>query len=228
MVSNTQTADPYQLVQLPTQLWDIGDVKPYERNTKVHSKEHIEKLKKSIRERGLFDALIVDMDGVIIAGHGRFQALTELGHVKVPVKHAAHLTKDQADAARIAHNKTASTEYDSDFMAQEIRRLSQSTEINLDELGLDDGELDFLVEDLGSMNIDAISTDLDSDIDAQEEETAEKVAATDASSEKVTKVFGFNSVPIAAVKHVRRFLADIEAETGLKGEEAFVEWVGAR
>jgi ABC-type ATPase with predicted acetyltransferase domain len=71
------------------------------------------------------------------------------------------------------------------------------------------------------MNIDAISTDLDGDIDAQDAETAEKVKATDASSEKVTKVFGFNSVPIAVVKHVRRFLADIEAETGLKGEEAF-------
>jgi ParB-like chromosome segregation protein Spo0J len=56
------------------------------RNTKVHSKEHVEKLKKSISEQGLFDALIVDMDGVLIAGHGRFQALVELGQVKVPVQ----------------------------------------------------------------------------------------------------------------------------------------------
>jgi hypothetical protein len=227
MVSNTHP-DPYNLVKLPTELWDIGDVKPYERNTKVHSKEHVAKLKKSIQEQGLFDPLIVDMDGVIIAGHGRFQALVELGHVKVPVKHAAHLTKDQADAARIAHNKTASTEYDSEFMAEEIRRLSESTEVDINNIGLEAEELDFLVEDLGEMNIDAISTDLDGDIDAQESETADKVAATDASSEKVVKVFGFNSVPIAAVKHVRRWLADIEAETGLKGEAAFVEWVNAR
>jgi hypothetical protein len=227
MVTNT-TADPYNLVNLPTQLWDIGDVKPYAKNTKVHSKEHIAKLKKSIQEQGLFDALIVDKDGVIIAGHGRFEALCELGQVKVPVKHAAHLTKDQADAARIAHNKTTSTDYDSGFMSEEIRRLAESTEVDVRALGLEDEELDFLVEDLGEMNIDAISTDLDGDIDAQDAETADKVAATDASSEKVTKVFGFNSVPIAAVKNVRRFLADIEAETGLKGEEAFVEWVNGR
>lgn len=220
--------DPYNLVNLPTQMWDIGDVKPYERNTKVHSKAHIEKLKKSIEADGLFDALIVDMDGVLIAGHGRFEALVSLGHTKVPVKHAAHLSKDQADAARIAHNKTASTEYDSDFMAEEIRRLQHSTDVDLGALGFEEGELEFLIEDLGDMNVDAISLDLDADIDEQEEETAAKVAATDASSEKVAKIFGFNSVPIASVKHVRRFLADIEAETGLKGEEAFVEWVSGR
>src|SRR5205085_2286270 len=144
MVNNTQ-ADPYNLVKLPTQMWDIDKVKPYERNTKVHSKEHISKLKKSIVADGLFDALIVDLDGVIIAGHGRFEALVDLGHLQVPVKHAAHLTKDQADAARIAHNKTASTEYDSGFMAEEIKRLQHSTDVDLDALGFDDGELDFLV-----------------------------------------------------------------------------------
>lgn len=226
-MTNT-TTDPYQLVNLPTELWDIGDVKPYPKNTKVHDPAHIKKLKASIQDRGLFDALIVDMDGVIIAGHGRFQALCDLGQIKVPVKHAKHLTKDQADAARIAHNKTASTEYDSEFMAEEIRRLAESTEVDVTALGLSEEELDFMVDDLGDMNIEAISTDLDGDIDAQEKETAAKVAATDASSAKVAKIFGFNSVPIAAVKHVRRFLADIEVETGLKGEDAFVEWVGQR
>jgi hypothetical protein len=225
MVSNT---DPYKLVNLPTELWDIGDVKPYPKNTKVHPKEHIKRLKASIVEQGLFDPIIVDFEGVIIAGHGRWTALTELGQIKVPVRHAKHLTKDQADAARIAHNKTASTEYDSEFMAEEIRRLAESSEVDVQAIGLDENELDFLVDDLGDMNIDAISTDLDGDIDAQDQETAEKVKATDASSEKVAKILGFNSVPIAAVKHVRRFLADLEAETGLKGEEAFVEWVSSR
>jgi hypothetical protein len=209
-------------------MWAIDKVKPYERNTKVHSREHINKLKKSIAADGLFDALIVDKDGVIIAGHGRYQALVDLGQLQVPVKHAAHLTKDQADAARIAHNKTASTEYDSGFMAEEIQRLQHSTEVDLGALGFDEGELEFMIDDIGDMNLDALSTDLDADIDAQDEETKGKVAATDASSEKVVRIFGFNSVPVASVKHVRRFLADIEAETGLKGEEAFVEWVSGR
>ena len=66
--------------------------------------------------------------------------------------------------------------------------------------------------------------DLDADIDAQDAETEEKVAKTDASNEKLVKALGFNEVPIAAVKDVRRFIAKIEADTGLKGAEAFVEF----
>lgn len=222
------TNDPYDLVNLPTVLWDIDKVKPYERNTKIHSKEQIKKLQASIKQDGLFDALIVDMDGVIIAGHGRFEALVNLGQTKVPVKHAAHLTKNQADAARIAHNKTSSTEYDSGFMAEELQRLSEAEDVDITALGFDDHELDFLVEDLGDMNIDAISTSLDDDIDEQERETAEKVKATDASEERIVKAFGFNAIPISAVKAVRRFMAEIEEETGMKGADAFVNWVEAR
>jgi hypothetical protein len=209
-------------------MWAIDKVKPYDRNTKVHSKEHIRKLQKSIQADGLFDSLIVDMDGVLIAGHGRYEALVGLGHMQVPVKHAAHLTKNQADAARIAHNKTASTEYDSGFMAEELERLSQADDVDITALGLDEHELDFLVTDLGDMNMDAISTSLDEDIDQQDKDTASKVAATDASSEKLVKVVGFNAVPIAAVKDVRRFIADIENETGLTGVDAFVAWAKAR
>lgn len=226
MVSNTN--DPYDLVQLPTELWDIDKVKPYEKNTKVHSVAHIKKLQASIQQDGLFDALIVDMDGVIIAGHGRFEALVGLGQTKVPVKHAAHLTKNQADAARIAHNKTSSTEYDSGFMAEELQRLSEADDVDITALGFDEHELDFLVDDLGDLNMDAISEDLDKDIDDQDDETAAKVAATDASSAKLVKTLGFNSVPIAAVKHVRRFMADIESETGKSGADAFVAWVEGR
>lgn len=224
----TNTTDPYDLVKLPTELWDIDRVKPYAKNTKVHSPAHIKKLKDSIAADGLFDALIVDLDGVIIAGHGRFEALCALGQTKVPVKYAAHLTKNQADAARIAHNKTASTEYDSGFMAEELQRLSEADDVDITALGFDEHELDFMVADLGDMNVGAISEDLDGDIDRQDEETSEKVKATDASSEKLVKALGFNAIPIAAVKHVRRFLADIESETGLKGDAAFVAWVEAR
>lgn len=226
--THTDDNDPYRLVSLPTEYWDIGDVKPYAKNTKVHSPDKQSKLKASIAKDGLFDALIIDKDGVIIAGHGRFEALVDLGHVKVPVKHAAHLTKDQADAARIAHNKTSSTEYDSGFMAEELARLSKSADVDLTALGLDDHELDFLVENIGEMNIGAISVDLDGDIDRQDAETEEKVAATDAGSEKLGKIFGFNAVPIAGVKHIRRFIADIESETGKVGAEAFVEWCHGR
>lgn len=227
-MTNTHTSDPYNLARLLTEMWPIDKVKPYAKNTKVHSTAHIGKLKASIRADGLFDALILDHDGVIIAGHGRYEALVSLGYLEVPVKHAAHLSKNQADAARIAHNKTASTEYDSGFLAEEMRRLMDADDVDIAALGFDDHELDFLVEDLGAIDTSAISTDLDADIDAQDAETEQKVTKTDASSEKLGKALGFNEVPIAAVKDVRRFIAQIEADTGLQGVEAFVEFCRGR
>ncbi|WP_139216571.1 ParB/Srx family N-terminal domain-containing protein [Sphingomonas sp. NFR04] len=209
-------------------MWTIDKVKPYAKNTKVHSPQHIAKLKASISADGLFDALIVDLEGVLIAGHGRYEALVALGHTTVPVKHAAHLSKNQADAARIAHNKTASTEYDSGFMAEELKRLMDADDVDIAALGFEEHELDFLIEDLGTVDIAAISTDLDADIDRQDAETEEKVAKTDASEEKLTKALGFNAIPIAAVRDVRRFIAQIEADTGKTGAEAFVEFCRGR
>ena len=219
---------PYRLPTLPVEYWDIDKVKPYERNAKVHSQAHIDKLKASIAADGLFDPLIVDHDGEIIAGHGRFAALVALGQQKVPVRRAAHLSKTQAAAARISHNKTASTEYDSGMLAQEMQDLMDADDVDMEALGLDGRELEMLVEDLGDMNMEAISPELDQDFDDQERETAEKVAATDESEVRVTKAFGFGSIPIAAVKHVRKFVAEIEEETGMKGGEAFANWVTAR
>lgn len=227
MPTDTQT-DPYNLVRLPTEMWDIGRVHTYDKNTKVHSRAHIKKLMASIAADGLFDALIVDADGVLIAGHGRYAALVELGHKVVPVKHAAHLSKNQADAARIAHNKTASTDYDSGLMAEEMKRLMEADDVDISVLGFDENELDFLIDDLGNMDLGAISTDLDQDIDDQEAETNDKVKATDASSEKVVKALGFNAIPIDGVKHVRRFIAAIEADTGKTGADAFVEFCRGR
>lgn len=226
IVSDRQ--DPYDLVRLPTEMWPIDKVKPYAKNNKVHSSAHIKKLKASIAQDGLFDALIIDQEGIIIAGHGRFEALKELGHKVVPVKFAASLTKNQADAARIAHNKTSSTDYDSGFLAEELARLSEAEDVDIYALGFDEHELEFLIEDLGDMNMDALSSDLDGDIDAQDKETDEKVKATDASNEKLVKALGFNEIPIAGVKHIRRFMADIEVETNLKGADAFVEYCRGR
>lgn len=225
---NNTPSDPYRLANLPVEHWPIDKVKPYARNNKVHSQSHIDKLKASIAADGLFEPLIVDLDGEIIAGHGRHAALSALGQTTIPVRHAAHLSKSQAAAARIASNKTVSTEYDSGLLAEEMRALMEADDVDMTALGLDEHEFDFLTEDLGDMNMEAISTDLDTDIDDQEKETAEKVAATDASEIRLAKAFGFAAIPIAAVKDIRRFMAEIEEETGMKGAEAFANWAAAR
>jgi len=231
MVDETPTVemDPYDLTKLGIEWWPADKIKPYARNTKVHSREQVDKLKRSISEFGLFDPLIVDKEGVIIAGHGRFQALCELGQARsIPVRWAKHLSKNQADAARIAHNKTASNDYDSAFMAEELQRLSMENDVSLDALGLDLHELDFLTEDLGGFNADALADDLDAEIDEQDAETKRKVEEADGDVSPLVKVLGFKAIPVKHERLFRAFAAEIEAETGLTGADAWVEWLNGR
>jgi len=88
------------LVQL-----DPKDLKPRERNVKVHTPSQIEAIKGSIRGLGFNDPIVLDRDGYILEGHGRRLAVLELGMDSVPV-----IYKDiggvEADAYAIIHNST--------------------------------------------------------------------------------------------------------------------------
>lgn len=228
MMDTTYKLDPYGLQQLPVEMWTADKIHPYAKNNKVHSKEDIAQVKKSLEQFGLINTLVVDVDGVLIAGHKRFAALLEMGHVEFPVRHAKHLTKNQADAARIADNKTQGTEYDSGFLAEELARLSEADDVDLFALGLDDRELSFLTDDLSEMNVDGMAVDLDAEIDAQDQETADKVAAIDSAQTPLTKVFGFKTVPVSDIPKFSRFMAEIQDQTGKIGAAAFAEWLDAR
>ena len=59
-------------------------LKPYERNTKIHGEEQIEKLCRSIQEFGFISPILIDRSRNVIAGHGRLMAAKQLGMQKVP------------------------------------------------------------------------------------------------------------------------------------------------
>lgn len=228
MENNTHTFDPYGLVRLPIEMWPVDKVRPYPKNNKIHGRADIDKMKASIRQFGIMDPLIVDGAGVLIAGHKRFASLCELNHVEVPVRVARDLTPNQVDAARIAHNKTTTTEYDSGFLAEELARLADADDVDLNSLGFDARELEFLTQELGDMNIDGLAVDLDAEIDAQDQASRDKVAEVDAGETPIAKVLGFKALPTRAAPAIRRFISEIEASTGKAGAEAFVEWINAR
>lgn len=228
-MNNTHSVlDPYGLQLLPVEMWTADQIHPYARNNKVHKPEDIEKTIKSIEQFGLINSLIVDADGVLIAGHKRFACLLKMGHVEFPVRHAKHLTKNQADAARIADNKTQGTDYDSGYMAEELARLASADDVDLAALGLGEHELEFLTDDLGEINIDGLAGNLDAEIDAQESETERKVAAVDGQLTPIAKVFGFKAIPVAQEIKFKRFVAEVESSTGKQGVDAFLEWFDAR
>lgn len=119
-----------QVIQMS--IWELV---PYRQNNRVHSAKSIAKLKDSVEAFGFVVPILIDKSGVIIAGHGRYEAAKALGLATVPTVAADHLNAAQIRALRIADNKLAEL---SDWNEEALQ-------IELDEL-MDislAGELDF-------------------------------------------------------------------------------------
>lgn len=114
---------------------------PYARNSRTHSDEQVHQIMGSIKEFGFTNPVLVDGDGVIIAGHGRTMAAQRLGMKEVPCLRLAHLTEAQKRAYVIADNKLAlNAGWDDAMLALELRNL-RDEDFDLSLTGFDDAEL---------------------------------------------------------------------------------------
>ena len=85
----------------------IEKLRPYERNARIHSKEQIEKLAKSISEFGFVNPVLIDSEFNVIAGHGRIEAAKLLGLRTVPCAYVKGMNDDQRRAYILADNRLA-------------------------------------------------------------------------------------------------------------------------
>ena len=101
------------------------EIKPYEKNAKKHTKKQVAQIAASIKEFGFHQPIVVDKEGVIIVGHGRYEALQSLGMEIMPdMVRVADLTEEQARAYRLADNKLNESEWDSDLLLEDLKLLS--------------------------------------------------------------------------------------------------------
>ncbi|WP_240482134.1 site-specific DNA-methyltransferase [Ruegeria marisrubri] len=146
----------------------IADLKPYANNNRVHTAKNIERLKASVARFGFVTPILVDGEGVIIAGHGRFEAAKALGLNTVPTVVADHLSPPEVRALRIADNKLAELSDWNQAALQiefaELMDLSLDGELDftLDITGFEVPEIDILIEGAG-------------DTDAGQPETAKEL-----------------------------------------------------
>lgn len=99
---------------------DINSIKPYKNNAKLHPKEQIEQIKKSIEQFGMDDPIGIWKDE-IVEGHGRLIACKELGYTEVPIIRLDHLSDEERKAYTLAHNKlTMNSDFDIDILNDEL------------------------------------------------------------------------------------------------------------
>jgi len=124
------------------------DLVPYENNSRTHSQQQVDQIKRSMNEFGFTNPILLDENNGIIAGHGRLQAAQELDIKLVPTITLKGLTKAQRKAYVIADNQLAlNAGWDLDSLRIEINDLDLLN-FDLNFLGFNDQELANIIDGL--------------------------------------------------------------------------------
>ena len=110
----------------------LEEIKPYENNPRIND-DAVEDVMESIRQCSYIAPIVVDEDGVILAGHTRYKALLRLGYDECDVIVAEGLNEEQKRKYRLYDNKTAElAEWDQRKLMEELS--------DVDFLGYDFGQ----------------------------------------------------------------------------------------
>lgn len=123
----------------------LDEIRPYERNPRRNDAA-VQYVAESIRQFGWKQPIVIDKDGVIVAGHTRYKAAQSLGFEKAPCVIADDLTPEQVKAYRLADNKVSEIAgWDFDALEEELDAL----DLDMSAFGFaekdeypDDSELD--------------------------------------------------------------------------------------
>jgi DNA modification methylase len=125
----------------------IDALKPDVGNPRRHSNRQIQQIANSIEAFGFNVPILIDRDGNIIAGHGRWLACRRLGWTEVPTLCLDHLSPAQARAFMIADNRLAEIgDWDDRLLAQQLKELSLLVlDFNIEDTGFEVGEIDLRI-----------------------------------------------------------------------------------
>src|SRR5262252_7133337 len=124
----------------------VEDLKVNRRNARTHKPRQVQQVAASVREFGWITPIVVDEDGVVLAGHARLQAAALLGLAAVPTIQVKHLTPERKRAFVLADNRLAEPAgWDEEVLKVELGELfSLDLDFNIEVTGFDTVDLDRL------------------------------------------------------------------------------------
>lgn len=157
--------------ELKTEQYNLNDLKYPESNVRVHGAKQIEELKRSYNKFGQIRPVVIDNDGVILAGNGLVQALTELGVEKVEVLPMKNLSDNDKKKLMIADNKIYNLGRDDN---DALFAMLESLDGDYDVPGFEDDTLKELLADLDDVDDSVMNYGT---IDDVERETFERASS---------------------------------------------------
>ena len=102
----------------------LAKLTPYDKNARTHSQAQILELAAAIEKWGWTQPIVVDEEGVILAGHARYEAARTLDLAQVPVVEARGWSETEKRAYVLADNRIAlNAGWDSELLRFEIDAL---------------------------------------------------------------------------------------------------------
>lgn len=116
-----------------------AEIRPYENNPRFND-DAVDAVAASIQEFGFKVPIVLDSEGVIVAGHTRWKAALKLQLEEVPCVVADDLTPEQIKAFRLADNKVAELAYrNEEALAKELEGIA---DIDMSAFGFGEEESD--------------------------------------------------------------------------------------
>ena len=150
----------------------IDEIKPYENNPR-NNDDAVDAVANSIKEFGWQQPIVVDIGGVIIAGHTRYKAAQKLGLKTVPVVVAKDLSEEQVKAYRLADNKSGElATWDEELLEDELVGID---DIDMADFGFDDSDKEVNDEaDVDSLDLsDNVEEKFELKVECQDEKSLE-------------------------------------------------------
>jgi len=124
----------------------LDELKRYTRSLRKHPEAQLRKLAAAIEEFGFLVPVLVDHEGVIIAGEARAEAARRAGLHEVPTLSAAHLSPAQIKAFRVADNRLSElSSWEEEALVVELKEIMAIDEVPIELLGWETAELDVIL-----------------------------------------------------------------------------------